>query len=246
MSSINGIEDPMTVGGTAGSRRGGASRLENDKLLYLVRHGTTEMNECIANARLQGVKNFVDPMLYDTKLSERGLMQAENLAKITAALHGNTSSSNNASADAIELIVLSPLGRAMKTAELGFKHVEAARVICPLARERVFYSSDVGRSPSVLSQEFPYLDFTELDEIWWHTDGSGDPMAVVPEPDDVFAERIARLREWLLNRPEKVIAVVSHWAVLQALTRRCFQNCELFTCYLSETFPIATQKKKDK
>ena len=44
---------------------------------------------------------------------------------------------------------------------------------------------------------------------------------------DVFLERVSRFRAWLAARPERVIAVVSHWGVLDALTQVEFANCEV-------------------
>jgi hypothetical protein len=43
----------------------------------------------------------------------------------------------------------------------------------------------------------------------------------------VFLERVSRFRAWLAARPERVIAVVSHWGVLDALTQLEFANCEV-------------------
>jgi hypothetical protein len=43
-----------------------------------------------------------------------------------------------------------------------------------------------------------------------------------------------QLQQWIAERPEQCIAVVSHWGVLQALTGEDFENCELMTVKLSE------------
>lgn len=51
---------------------------------------------------------------------------------------------------------------------------------------------------------------------------------------DVFHARMQQLQQWLCARPERCIAVVSHWGVLQALTGEDFDNCELQTLKLSE------------
>jgi hypothetical protein len=50
----------------------------------------------------------------------------------------------------------------------------------------------------------------------------------------VFAERIEAARAWLEARPERSIAVVTHWGVLHSLTGGTdFENCELRTTRLS-------------
>lgn len=41
------------------------------------------------------------------------------------------------------------------------------------------------------------------------------------------------LRDWLRGRPESVIACVTHWGCLHALTGIEFGNCELRTTSLS-------------
>jgi len=53
---------------------------------------------------------------------------------------------------------------------------------------------------------------------------------------DVFSQRMQQLQQWIAARPERCIAVVSHWGVLQALTGQDFENCELQTLRLSELF----------
>lgn len=43
----------------------------------------------------------------------------------------------------------------------------------------------------------------------------------------MFLARVAEFRDWLVARPETVIAVVTHWGVLDALTQIEFANCEV-------------------
>ncbi len=50
----------------------------------------------------------------------------------------------------------------------------------------------------------------------------------------MFLQRVERLRQWLDSRPERSIALVSHWGVLQALTGRDFHNCEVRTVRLGQ------------
>jgi hypothetical protein len=42
----------------------------------------------------------------------------------------------------------------------------------------------------------------------------------------VFLERCAAFAAWLAARPERSIAVVTHWGVIDALTSIEFENCE--------------------
>jgi len=54
---------------------------------------------------------------------------------------------------------------------------------------QVWLSSDTGRSPSLLAQEFnefPQLLFEGLPDVWWFTGGSTDPAVVHLEPEGEF------------------------------------------------------------
>ena len=57
-----------------------------------------------------------------------------------------------------ELVIASPLTRALTTTELLFANTELTsnRLALPLATERVYLSSDVGRKKEVLMKEFPH------------------------------------------------------------------------------------------
>ncbi len=51
---------------------------------------------------------------------------------------------------------------------------------------------------------------------------------------DVFLQRIGRLKQYLLQRPELVIGMVAHWEVINALTGGAdLENCELRTYTLT-------------
>lgn len=51
---------------------------------------------------------------------------------------------------------------------------------------------------------------------------------------EVFLLRVERLRQWLAARPERSLAVVTHWGVLEALTGKEFRNCEVHTLRLRQ------------
>ena len=157
----------------------------------------------------------MDPLLYDTKLTTVGFQQAQALSPRTAALHPPP-----------QLVVASPLRRALHTATLAFGDAHP-RLVCASARERLYQASDVGRSPAVLASEHPgWGGFDSLPPVWWHAP-SGDALAVEPEPEQLFLSRCEELLDWLAARPESSIALVTHWGVLRALTGREFENCEM-------------------
>lgn len=56
----------------------------------------------------------------------------------------------------MQLLVVSPLTRALQTASLAFGEQPGCPVLVePLWRERLYLSSDVGRPGQQLAQEFP-------------------------------------------------------------------------------------------
>ena len=123
-----------------------------------------------------------------------------------------------------ELVVASPLTRALRTAELAFGKFPIPRLVCPLASERVYHSSDVGRNPEDIAADFPAWGGLEaLPPVWWwhpkaDSGGSLDPADFSLEPEQQFLKRVDALRLWLAQRPERSIALVAHWGVLEACT----------------------------
>lgn len=145
------------------------------KSYVCIRHGVTEMNVYLGGCPY-GTPGFVDPGLYDTRLTDEGMRVASTeLLSALRAAHKE---------DPIQLVVSSPLTRALKTAELGlgsievsdtiantsrprrwqgvlamaFRHIvslQVPRTVSPLIAERRYLSSDMGRAPSLLVAEFP-------------------------------------------------------------------------------------------
>ena len=221
-----------------------------DKSLLCIRHGVTEMNVYLSGCPY-GSPGFVDPGLFDTRLTAAGeALAASQLRKDLAAAHER---------DPIELVVSSPLTRALKTADLGLGSLQGIpRTVSPLIAERRYLSSDVGRGPGVLASEFPSFFADEsytLAERWWWEGSAAEAEAArasrlalqrrklprqqraswklqgetVPvEPEAHFVERIRTFLTWLEERPERRIAVVSHWGVnYSILGGRSLRNCEL-------------------
>lgn len=164
-----------------------------------------------------GEPGFVDPQLLDTRLTDTGIAQAQRLA--TTLQHVQP-----------EAIVVSPLTRALHTAALALPlsaHPNAPRIVHPLARERLYMSSDRGRPTRALMREYEQHDWSLMphDDTapWWGP--PGEPEGV--ETLEHLHVRVEGLRQWLEQRPERCLVLVAHWAVLQALTGRDFRNCEV-------------------
>lgn len=141
-----------------------------DKYILFVRHGLTEMNERLETMPWYS-ENFVDAALWDTRLSEKGVQQAKDVhdrlmeeACEHFALHK------------MEVLLSSPLTRALHTAELVFNYKKRIlphnipQIAHPLLRERLYLSSEVGRSGCELKTEFKGWDFSTLPvgEPWWY------------------------------------------------------------------------------
>jgi broad specificity phosphatase PhoE len=157
----------------------------------------------------------LDPVIVDAPLSDKGKKQVLELASQVSLL-------------SIDLIVTSPLTRAIETAVGLFGGRPAVPVIVnSLVRERLGDSCDIGRPASVLRAEFPLLNFGDLPERWWH-EGPRDVRGVPVEPRELLRERAGRFREWLLSRRELAILVVSHSDFITSFCGARLANCELY------------------
>ena len=175
--------------------------------IVCLRHGESTFN---AAHRATGQ----DPGHRDARLTERGQGQARAARERLAAVP-------------FELVVTSPLTRAIETSAIVFgEHPAAPRVLVEvLHRECQESSCDVGRATSEIAREFPHLDVGHLPEIWWHAED--EPVGEYPvEPRHLFDRRVLEFREWLRRRPERTIAVVGHGTFFFHLTGIWLDNCE--------------------
>jgi broad specificity phosphatase PhoE len=245
-----------------------ASALAEKKIVFL-RHGCTYMNEHLGHGLSFGAPNFSDVFdaeelhkYRDSPLSETGIRQAQQLQK-----------SRPAFVQDLDLVVTSPLTRALQTFELGVKdhlpdHVPI--VALPHAAERLYLISDQGRPVQELQKQFPYVDFEtgfEADdddvaggwgggESWWYQHqldvryaewrptGKGQRYACPGEPDHAFEERMLRLHKWLEDRPESKIAVVCHWGVIDWMLGIDFDNCQWREVSFDKILPPSLQARE--
>lgn len=190
------------------SERGSPNRsLIGGKSVLCIRHGESTFNAAWRVAS-------VDPLHFDAPLSEAGREQVRS-ARPTLIDYP------------VELVITSPLTRAMQTAIGLFDgHPRRPRMlVIALLRECVENSCDVGRSPAELATDFPALDLTDLADVWWHVDGAPDARGICVEPVAAVEARAAEFRAFLLARPEQFIAVVGHGTFLHRLTGVALDNC---------------------
>ena len=181
------------------------------KTVLCIRHGESTFNKAWRASP-------VDPLHYDAPLSETGLAQVQRARATIAEVP-------------VELVIISPLTRALQTAVGLFADHPAAppMLVAHLARERVENSCDVGRPPAQLAADFPMLDVAHLSDVWWHAEGEPDERGICIEPIGTVEARVAEFRAFLLTRSERVIAVVGHGTFFYHLTGKFLANCEATT-----------------
>ena len=179
-----------------------------DTRIVCIRHGESTFN---AHHRATGR----DPGHLDARLTPRGQAQARAARDALRAIP-------------FELVVVSPLTRAIETSALLFgDHPATPKFLVEvLHRECQESSCDVGRAASEIAAEFPHLDVGHLPEIWWHAEAGCDAGGYPVEPRGLFDRRVAAFRDWLAARPERTIAVVGHGTFFFHLTGLWLDNCE--------------------
>lgn len=148
---------------------------------------------------------------WDTRLDTRGVAQAEALNHQLLKEAANWATNKDAQ---IDLIVSSPLSRALHTASLAFEGEplrQVPRAVHAGLRERMWLSSDVGTSPDELSAAWSGKDwdFSELENRWWYTDDSWQ------RGDDDWRKKGDYLHP---GEPEQPFVQVSSLSLARALT----------------------------
>ena len=181
-----------------------------NKEIYLIRHGQSEANVALDLDN----PNFY----YDAKLTSLGKKQAQNAQKKL----------NNIDFD---LILCSPLTRALQTFSLIFPNLVQDAVILPFIREHSLCSSEVGRQPSLLEKEFPDFNFNNLKNFWWNNDIPIDEKKIIFESMENLDKRVLLFKKWIQKRSEKRIALVSHGTFISRIINYLLNNCEFEIWY---------------
>jgi len=175
-------------------------------ILHLVRHAVAEHNIT------------QDYSIPDPPLTPHGRDQATKL---------NTEQNIQQTA---ELIVTSPLTRALQTTIIGFPALRARLeaqaepkgiIILSRLQETGGNPCDSGRPREELERidEFSGIDFSDLEDDWTSKKGKFHP--------EVDRERAKWVRKWLRDRPEKEIVVVAHAGILGMISgTSVWDNCE--------------------
>ena len=140
-------------------------------------------------------RNHPNVYIRDPSLTTQGVIQSKDFS-LTYPFHAQT-----------DLLCASPLRRTIQTASLAFNE-EIQRglriLLVPDAQESSSAPSDTGSDTSKLIAEFnDVMDISLLYENWYKKTGANGPN------DGALRERARRLRNFLRNRPENVIVLVS-------------------------------------
>lgn len=168
-----------------------------NKRLYLIRHGES-MGQ---TAKRRGMNRKTDDRLRDAALTNQGIWQAQQLIDYPFD-------------PPVELVVSSPLTRALHTAVLGFEEEYPILVhygLCELGGSKI-----PENMPRLMKQVLAdidgstaTLDYTSLKPDKW------------PPTFDVMAKRcksLAQAMQYLYDdRPEQSIAVVCHYNVIRQI-----------------------------
>eukprot|EP00301_Raphidiophrys_heterophryoidea_P010373 c15477_g1_i1.p1 GENE.c15477_g1_i1~~c15477_g1_i1.p1 ORF type:complete len:273 (+),score=72.02 c15477_g1_i1:110-820(+) len=174
-------------------------------------------------------------MIRDPRLTSKGFDQAAHIAGVIA----------NAG---IELVVSSPLTRTLQTTQqlLGEsppKHIKI--LVHEGLQEIATVPVDTGRPLSEIKSEFgDYLDFSEVEEFelqhpgqpWFGKESlwDSDTKTPIDAGQQALRERLTRLTNWLLARPEQTILLVGHHGIFCHLLNVELNNCEIVTVSLDE------------
>lgn len=162
----------------------------NEKVVWFVRHGQSE-----ANIHTPG-RSQLDPSLTDSPLSGKGVLQAQALQSIVRKWNP-------------QIIISSPLTRAMQTCCLAFEREIQPIVAWPLVTEFYpEYPETKGRLVEDLRQDTRLTGLKRFGDVhldnavgkWWSCAGD--------------VGRVDTFLNWLHCCPETRIVVVSHWGFL--------------------------------
>lgn len=174
------------------------------KEVYFVRHGQSEFNAWRAKQFFSPTQWLVkDPMIRDAVLTRKGQEQAVK-QRLEAAGIGP-----------VELLVSSPLTRAVQTMRLMFPEATCPVLLTPLCREKLNYACDIGLPTSKLKAMYPDYTFAHFEGEHWWKHRPNAPFEVCKETVDEVKQRIAAFRDFLQTRKETKIVVVAHGYFIQ-------------------------------
>lgn len=185
--------------------------------IYAIRHAQSTYNKwSYKRIYTPWLWPVSDPLIYDAPLSSTGIAQASKLQKSTTEI-----------SEKAELIICSPLTRAIHTMQLAFPNIKCPVIITPLVRERGDKTCDIGSPLSKLKESYPDYEYLHFDnEHWWHCN-QDNPFEFSKESRESLRSRQDALIEFLRTRSEKVVIIISHGQFIKTLIGKKIQikNC---------------------
>eukprot|EP01084_Bolivina_argentea_P243201 407754_1 len=203
------------------------------KTLYCIRHAQSEYNEAVRNPKTWCSPTFwwnlFDPKIRDPLLSTKGQKQINDVAN-------QLDSCSFLQLCGIDLIVTSPLQRALDTMLGIFKHqmdVIRSNQIPLIAhnelREWVDTLGDIGNTKCDLMRRYTDVDFSSIDnDLWWQQHVK-ENNGIIKESKRDVKDRISAFKHWILQREETNIVVVGHSRWLRELVGSTskLNNCQM-------------------
>lgn len=173
----------------------------SSKAVLLIRHGQAQHNP------RSDPQWIARTMLYrDSTLTPTGVQQAEAARERLDATGW---------IEHLEAVLVSPMTRAVHTTQLIFGERPAPpRRLWPMLTERAWFVCDRGSPKEELARNQPYVTrapwtgLDELERIWWPTE---------IELEEQLAVRVTAVKAALLERTERVLALVGHGAFFRTL-----------------------------
>lgn len=164
-----------------------------ESTIYALRHARSQHNEWfITRLYSPWLWTTHDSGIIDAELSPKGISQAKSFSP--------SLQSHN-----FDLIICSPLTRALQTLNLCLPNNTHKTLITPLIKERTDRLSDTGKSLETLKSQYPNYEFLHFDSNVWP-----DSSSFIPEKNEEFLLRIQKFRIFLAERQEKNILLVTH------------------------------------
>ncbi|UJO16903.1 putative phosphatase [Fulvia fulva] len=183
-----------------------SSQAKMPPTLILIRHAEAEHN---------ATENWDLP---DPRLTEAGIQQCEDLQRHLQ--------SSCPLAQRVETIITSPMRRTCQTTLTALAWLVKSGIpveVNAMWQENSTEPCDSGTAIPKVAKEFPELDFSTVDPTYPNK-GPGTPYAFAESANAARGQACLRS---LYDRPEKVIAVVSHAGFLRtAITKRRYANAD--------------------
>ena len=222
----------------------------NCKTIYCIRHAESESNKAKKQTATWLSADFwdkgLDVDIKDPTLTHKGINEIK-------ALKNNIMKHDFISKENIQLIVVSPLIRAIDTClgifgEIKLKHKNIKILVHPYLRPILTSTSAVGNftSNDIKNKFGKQLDCSLLTkDKWWEKDYisnknnisnnmANDDIKIHYETKDELLNRIKKFKIWLWNRKEKNIIIVGHCGYLRNFLNKWMYivNCQLIKSLL--------------